>query len=78
MISLIMSLVAIVTITDRPSSIRNRCVIEVFDGVFVLSRCFLNFSVCRGFCHRAVSLTLCVVSEFTKNSCKDAYSKHKH
>ena len=55
MISLIMSLVAIVTITDRPSSVRNRCVIEVFDGVFLLSRCFLDFSVCRGLCHRAVS-----------------------
>ena len=34
-----------VTPTDRPKSIRNRCVIEVFGGVFVLSRCFLDFSV---------------------------------
>ena len=39
------SLVAIVTPTDRPKSVRNRCVIEVFGGVFVLSRCFLDFSV---------------------------------
>ena len=31
--------------TDRPKSFRNRCVIEVFGGVFVLSRCFLDFSV---------------------------------
>ena len=39
------SWVAIVDPTDRRKSVRNRCVIEVFDGVFVLSRCFLNFSV---------------------------------
>ena len=37
--------VAVVILTDRPKSVRNRCVIEVFDGVFVLSRCFLDFSV---------------------------------
>ena len=36
---------AIVTPTDRPKSVRNRCVIEVFCGVFVFSRCFLDFSV---------------------------------
>ena len=36
---------AIVTPTDRPKSVRNRCVIEVFGSVFVLSHCFLNFSV---------------------------------
>ena len=28
-----------------PKSIRNRCVIDVFCGFFVLSRCFLDFSV---------------------------------
>ena len=39
------SWVAIVTLTDRPKSVRNRCVIEVFGGVFVLSRCFLDFFV---------------------------------
>ena len=31
--------------TDRPMSVRNRCVIEIFDGVFVLSRFVLDFSV---------------------------------
>ena len=36
---------AIVTPTDGPKSVRNRCVIEVFGGVFVLSRCLLDFSV---------------------------------
>ena len=35
----------IVTPTDRRNSVCNRCVIEVFGGVFVLSRCFLDFSV---------------------------------
>ena len=29
------SWVAIVTPTDRPKSVRNRCVIESFDGVFL-------------------------------------------
>ena len=37
-----------ITPTDRPKSVRNRCVIEVFGGVFVLSRCFLGFSVGEG------------------------------
>ena len=36
---------AIVIPTDRPKSVRNRCVIEVFGGVFVFSRSFLHFSV---------------------------------
>ena len=30
---------------DRPRSVCNRCVIEVFGCVFVLSRCFLDFNV---------------------------------
>ena len=37
--------VAVVTPSDHPKSVRNRCVIEVFGGVFVLSHCFLDFSV---------------------------------
>ena len=36
---------AVVTPTDRPRSVCNRCAIEVFGGVFVLSRCFVDFSV---------------------------------
>ena len=39
------STVVIVTKTGRRKSVRNRCVIEVFDGVFVLSSFFLDFSV---------------------------------
>ena len=37
--------VGIVTQTDRPKSVRNHFVIEVFGGGFVLSCCFLDFSV---------------------------------
>ena len=36
---------AIVTPSDHPKSVRNRCVIDDFGGVFVLSRCILDFSV---------------------------------
>ena len=39
------SWMTIVTQTDRPKSVRNRCIIEVFGGVFVLSRSFLDFSL---------------------------------
>ena len=41
------SWLAIVTPTDRPKSVRNRCVIEVFGGVYV-SCCFLGFTVGKG------------------------------
>ena len=37
----------VVNPTYRPKSVRNRCVIEVFDGVFMLSLVFL-FSVGKG------------------------------
>ena len=37
-----------VTPTDRPKMVRNSCVIKVFGGVFMLSRCFLDFSVDEG------------------------------
>ena len=36
---------AVVTLTDRPKSVRNRCEIDFFGCVFVLSPCFLDFSV---------------------------------
>ena len=38
------SWVAVVTQTDRPKSVRNRCVIEMFGCVFLLSRCLFLFS----------------------------------
>ena len=40
--------VTVVTPTDRPKSVCNFCVIGYFGGVFVLSRCFLDFSVVVG------------------------------
>ena len=39
------SWVTAVTPTDRPKSVRNSCVIKVFGGGFMLSRCFLDCSV---------------------------------
>ena len=50
------SWVAVVTPTDCAKSVRNRCVIEVFGGVFVLlGLLFGFFCACRGFCHRTQS-----------------------
>ena len=48
----------VVTLTDRPKSVRNRCVIEVFGGVFMLSIDFRIFCWYRGFCHRTESENL--------------------
>ena len=42
------SWVTAVTPTDRPKSVCNTCVIKVFGGGFMLSRCFLDCSVCVG------------------------------
>ena len=39
------SWVAVVTPTGRPKAVRYRCVLEVLDGAFVMSRCFLDFSL---------------------------------
>ena len=57
----------IITPNDRPKSVRNRCVIEVFGGVFVLSHCFLDFCGCRGFCHRTESDLLLFLLIFEEN-----------
>ena len=40
--------VAVVTQTDRPNSVRNRCVIKLFVALFVLSLCPFDISVCIG------------------------------
>ena len=48
--------VAVVTPTDRPKSVRNRCLIELFCGVVcVVTLPFWHFCWCRGFCHRTES-----------------------
>ena len=50
------SWVAVVTPTDRPKSVRNCCVIELFCGVVcVVTLPFWHFCWCRGFCHRTES-----------------------
>ena len=38
------SWVAVVTPTDRPKSVRNHCVIELFGALFVLSLCPFDIS----------------------------------
>ena len=50
----------IVTPTDHPKSVRNHCVMEVFGGVFVLSRCALDLSVGVG----AFVIWLSLISSF--------------
>ena len=47
------SWMAVVTPTDRPKSVRNRCVIELFCAVVcVVTLPFWHFCWCRGFCHK--------------------------
>ena len=63
------------TPTDRPKSVRNRCVIEVFGGVFYVVTMLCGFFCgCRGFCHRTESdlfLFLLVSNKWKENTCKD-------
>ena len=54
---------AVITPSDRPKSVRNNCVIEVFGGVFVLSRCFLDFFCGFMFCHMTESDLFLFLSE---------------
>ena len=50
------SWVAVVTPTDRPKTVRNRYLIELFCGVVcVVTLPFWHFCWCRGFCHRTES-----------------------
>ena len=50
------SWVAVVTPIDRPKSVRNCCLIELFCGVVcVVTLPFWHFCWCRGFCHRTGS-----------------------
>ena len=63
---------AIVTLTDRPRSVRNRYVIKVFGGVFVLSRCFLDFSVGVG----AFGIGLIQISSFSLRLFRTEWHMH--
>ena len=50
------SWLVVVTPTDRPKSVRNCCLIELFCGVVcVVTLPFWHFCWCRGFCHRTGS-----------------------
>ena len=50
------SWVAVVTPTDRPKSVRNCCLIELFCGVvYVVTLSLWHFCWYRGFCHRTGS-----------------------
>ena len=50
------SWVTVVTPIDRPKSVGNRCVIELFcDVVCVVTLPFCHFCYYRGFCHRTES-----------------------
>ena len=70
------SWVAVVTPTDRPKSVRNRCVIELFCGVvYVVTLPFWHFCWCMGFCHRTESdLFLFLLVNLVKysNNCKNS------
>ena len=69
-------LVAVVTPTDRPKSVRNRCVIELFcDVVCVVTLPFWHFCWCRGFCHRTES-DLFLFLLHLANIVKMVYQKH--
>ena len=75
------SWVAVVTPADRPKSVRNRCVIELFVALFVLSLCpFLQFCWCRGICHRTESDLFLFLSKVTTTSekYKKATWQHKN
>ena len=62
------SWVAVVTPTDRPKSVRNCCLIELFCGVVcVVTLPFWHFCWCRGFCHRNGSALLLFVSSIISN-----------
>ena len=53
-----------VTITDRPKSVRYRCVIDVFGGVCLLSFGFRIFCLYMGFCHMTESDLLLFLIQF--------------
>ena len=64
------SWVAVVTPTDRPKSVRNRCVIELFCGVVcVVTLPFWHVCWCRGFCDRTESDLFLFLSMFIKVKC---------
>ena len=78
------SWVAVVTPTDRPKSVRNRCLIELFCCVVcVVALPFWHFCLCRGFCHRTgsdlllfVSIKISTIMRFDKILAKEMHWSH--
>ena len=55
--------VTVATPTDRPKSVCNRCVIEVFGGILCVVTLFCGFFCgCKGFCHRTEFFLLLLLS----------------
>ena len=74
------SWVTLVTPTDRPKSVRNRCLIELFCGVVcVVTLPFWHFCWCRGFCHRTESdlLLFCLCDKVIKKNCRSGPGKEQ-
>ena len=67
----------VVTPTDRPKSVRKRCVIEILGGVFVLSIGFRIFCWYEGFCHKTESDLLFYVSIIFTRTCKVIKTENK-
>ena len=72
------SWVSVVTPTDRPKSVRNRCLIELFCGVVcVVSLPFWHFCWCRGFCHRTEADLFLFLLLFVEIPCKIQHTDYK-
>ena len=71
------SWIAVVTLTDRPKSVRNRCVIEGFGGVSCCHVALKIFCGCRGICHRNDSDIFLFLS-LDYSSIPQAFCKHHH
>ena len=71
------SWVAVVTPTDRPKSVCNRCVIELFcDVVYVVILPFWQFCWCRGFCHRTESDLFFFLFSYRKKGWNQPFLKY--
>ena len=72
------SWMAVVTPTDRPRLVRNRCLIELFCGIVcVVTLPFWHFCWCRGFCHRTESDLLLFVCQISPSNLL-VYTHHCH
>ena len=72
------SWVTVVTPTDRPKSVRNCCLIELFCGVVcVVALPLWHFCWCRGFCHRTGSDLLLFVF-WPAAPVKNGHNMHYH